>query len=263
MASERIIQWDKLGEHLYETGVDHVVLYPAGDTATDGPGHNGYLAGVAWNGITGITQKPSGGEETKLWADNIKYLSLRSAEDFGATITAYTYPVEWEACDGSFAITAETIAGIMSVSQQPRRTFGLAYRTLVGNDLLGNDYSYKLHILYGCTTSPSERANSTVNESPSANEMSWEVSTTPVDPNITISGKALKPTAHIEIDVSQIASLPSTDTHKAALLAKIATIEDYLYGHTADSSASPAITELSPQILLPNDIYTILTATNG
>lgn len=259
----RIIKWDQLGEHLYETGVDHVVLYPAADTPTGGPRSNGYLSGVAWNGITGITQKPSGGEETKLWADNIKYLSLRSAEDFGATITAYTYPVEWEECDGSYAITAETVAGIMSLSQQPRKTFGLAYRTLVGNDLLGNDYAYKLHLIYGCTTSPSERANSTVNESPSANEMSWEVSTTPLDPEITVSGKVLKPTAHIEIDVSQIAKLPSTDTHKIALLEKIATIEEFLYGREADSEASPAVTEITPQLLLPKDIYTILTATNG
>jgi hypothetical protein len=250
------LEWDKTGERLYETGTDRGVLYPQ---ANDGS----YPKGVAWNGLTGVTESPSGADKTDVYADNMKYLVLRSAEDFGATITAYTYPVEWEECDGSYALTAETISGIMSVSQQPRKTFGLSYRTLVGNDLLGNDYAYKLHLIYGCTTSPSERANSTVNESPAANEMSWEVSTTPLDPEITVSGKVLKPTAHIEIDVSQIAKLPSTDTHKLALLDKIAKIEQFLYGREGDTEADPVITEISPQLLLPKDIYGILTGANS
>lgn len=253
----RLLEWDKTGEHLYETGVDRVVLYKAAASATDGPHHNGYLAGVAWNGCTGVTEKPSGGDETKLWADNIKYLSLRSAEDYGATITAYTYPTEWEECDGSALVTAESLAGVMSVSQQPRKSFALCFRTLVGNDLAGNDYGYKIHILYGCTTSPSEKTNSTVNESPSANEFSWEISTTPVDPKIG----TMKPTARIVIDVAKINAMTS-GTEKTNLLAKVAQIEDFLYGHTADDTTTPVTTEQAAQILLPNEIYAILTATS-
>ena len=255
----RLLEWDKAGEHLYETGVDRVVLYPAASSATGGPHANGYLAGVAWNGCTGITETPSGGEETKLWADNIKYLSLRSAEDYGATITAYTYPEEWAECDGSAYATATTVlpAGIMSISQQPRKSFALCFRTLVGNDLAGNDFGYKLHILYGCTTSPSEKSNSTVNESPEANEFSWEISTTPVDPKIG----TLKPTARIVIDVAKINAMDS-GTLKTDLLAKVAQIEDYLYGHPADATTTPATTEQAAQVLLPNEIYAILAATS-
>lgn len=252
-----LLEWDKTGEHLYETGIDRVVLYRAADSATGGPGSNGYLAGVAWNGCTGVTEKPTGGDETKLWADNIKYLSLRSAEDYGATITAYTYPTEWEECDGSALVTAETLAGVMSVSQQPRKSFALCFRTLVGNDLLGNDYGYKIHILYGCTTSPSEKTNSTVNESPSANEFSWEISTTPVDSKIS----TLKPTARVVIDVAKVKAMPS-GTEKTALLAKIATIEEKLYGKKGDATAQPAVPDTPAQILLPNELYAILTATS-
>lgn len=256
----RLLEWDKTGEHLYETGVDRVVLYKAAASATDGPHHNGYQAGVAWNGCTGITEKPSGGDETKLWADNIKYLSLRSAEDYGATITAYTYPPEWEECDGSaFAVAGTDLnpilpAGVMSVSQQPRKSFALCFRTLVGNDLLGNEYGYKLHILYGCTTSPSEKTNSTVNESPSANEFSWEISTTPVDTKID----TLKPTARVVIDVAKINAMANS-TLRTDLLEKVATIEDWLYGHTAEGQGG---TEQSAQVLLPDQIYAILSATS-
>lgn len=244
------LTWDATGEHLYETGVDHVVLYPAASTASGGPGHNGYMAGVAWNGVTGVTETPSGGEETKLWADNIKYLSLRSAEDYGATITAYTYPDEWEECDGSAAVATSAGSAVMSIAQQPRKSFCLAFRTLIGNDLKGNDYGYKIHILYGCTTSPSEKTNSTVNESPEANEFSWEISTSPVDPKITIDGKALKPTARITLDSTKFTGQGDS--------AKLTAIEEYLFGRAADSTASPTVEARDAQILMPNEIYAIL-----
>lgn len=249
-----LLEWDKVGEHLFETGTDHVVLYPAAPIATGGPRHNGYMAGVAWNGVTGVTEKPSGGDETKLWADNIKYLSLRSAEDFGATITAYTYPDEWYECDGSSIVTAASGINVMSVSQQPRKSFCLVYRTLIGNDLKGTDYGYKIHILYGCTTAPSEKANSTVNESPEANEFSWEISTTPVDPKITIDGKALKPTAHVVIDASK--AITTTDK------AMITTIEEILFGKAADSTVTPATDAIDAAVLMPNEIYAILNPTS-
>lgn len=258
--------WDAVGEHLYETGTDHVVLYKAADTPTGGERNTGYLAGVAWNGCTGVTETPSGGEETKLWADNIKYLSLRSAEDYGATITAYTYPVEWEECDGSAAIAipaagtgTAAIPGVMTISQQPRKGFCLAFRTLVGNDQKGSDFGYKIHILYGCSTSPSEKANKTVNESPEANEFSWTISTQPIEPNLTVDGKVIKPTARIVLDVSQISRLASSDASRTAALTKIQLIEDYLFGRDADSTASPAVEALNPSILTPSEIYSILT----
>lgn len=258
--------WDATGNHLYETGIDHVVLYKAADTATGGERNTGYLAGVAWNGCTGITETPSGGEETKLWADNIKYLSLRSAEDYGATITAYTYPVEWEECDGSAtydipAAGTGTVAvpGIMSISQQPRKGFCLAFRTLVGNDQKGSDFGYKIHILYGCSTSPSEKANKTVNESPEANEFSWTISTQPIEPNLTIGGKVIKPTARIVLDVSQLTRLDQTSSTYSTNMPKIKTIEDYLFGRNADATANPAVEALNPSILYPSEIYSILT----
>lgn len=254
------LTWDATGAHLYETGVDHVVLYKALDSAIGGPGENGYGNGVAWNGVTGITETPSGGEETKLWADNIKYLSLRSAEDYGATITAYTYPDAWAECDGSAYIDVagafgET-GGVLQISQQPRKGFCLAFRTIVGNDTAGNDYGYKLHILYGCTTSPSEKTNSTVNESPEANEFSWEVSTQPVDPKITISGKALKPTGRIVIDAYKITTMEDGQG-KTDAIAKLTEIENNLFG--TDTSGS--IEGITPHVLMPNQIYAILTGT--
>ena len=192
--------WDKVGEHFYETGVDHGVLYPIQADKT-------YSKGVAWNGLTNVSQSPSGAEETKLFADNIKYLSLRSAEDYGATIEAYTYPDEWAECDGS----AEIAKGV-NASQQGRKTFGFSYRTLLGNDTDGTDYGYKIHIVYGCTASPSERAYATVNDSPEAIQFSWEISSIPVE----VPG--FKPSAHLEID--------STKCSAEALKA----IEDVLYG---------------------------------
>ena len=193
------IIWDKTGERLYEVGVKHGVLYVAADGA--------YTKGVAWNGLTAVTESPSGAEATPLYADDIKYLNLVSAEEFGCTIEAYTYPKEWEACDGS----ASLVEGI-SIGQQPRSTFGLSYCTTIGNDVDGVAYGYKLHLLYGGLAAPSEKAYGTINDSPEAITFSWEVSTTPV--NVT----GHKPTALLTID--------STKVDKA----KLAELEDILYG---------------------------------
>lgn len=247
--------YNAAGTRLYETGVSDVVLYVAANTPTGGEGNTGYMAGVAWQGCTGITETPSGGDETKLWADNIKYLSMRSAEDYGATVTAFMYPDEWAECDGS-SLLADNI---LSVSQQPRKGFCLAFKTIVGSDQKGDDYGYKIHILYGCTTSPSERSNPTVNESPTATEFSWTLSTNPIDPKITVNGKKLKPTARIVIDVSKVTSM-TDGAEKTAAMAKIKQIEDALWGVDADSTVEPAITGSNSKILMPNEVYTILTA---
>ena len=158
--------WDKTGEHFYETGVKNGVLYPMSASGT-------YPKGVAWNGLTAITESPSGAEATALYADDIKYLNLMSNEEFGATVEAYTYPDEFAECDGSASLTEGVYIG-----QQARKTFGLCYRTTLGNDAKGNDYGYKLHIIYGAMASPSEKAYSTINDSPDAITFSWELSTT-------------------------------------------------------------------------------------
>lgn len=191
--------WDQSSERLYETGVDRGVLYPVTN--------NAYGTGVAWNGLTAVNESPSGAEPSDIYADNTKYLTLRSAETFGATIEAYTYPDEFAECDGS-----ATVATGITIGQQPRKSFGLCYRTLVGNDTDGQDHGYKLHLIYGCTASPSEKAYQTVNDSPEAITFSWEVSTTPV--NV----KDHKPTAQLIVD--------STKVDKA----KLATLEAQLYG---------------------------------
>lgn len=200
--------WDAAGEKLYETGTDRCVLY-----VKDG---GSYETGVAWNGLTGVTERPSGAEETKLYANNAKYASLRSAEEFGFTIEAYTYPDEWEACDGSALIALGARAG-----QQNRKAFGLTYRTLIGNDEDLNDYGYKIHIIYGATASPSERGYATVNDSPEAITFSWECDTTPV-----YVGEDFKPTSVIIIDSTDF----TTETQKA----KLADLEDLLYGTDAE-----------------------------
>lgn len=173
--------WDQTGEHFYETGIKNGVLYPYATSD--------YGAGVAWNGLTGITESPSGAEETALYADDIKYLSLRSLEEFGVTIEAYTYPDEFGPCDGS----AEAKTGVL-IGQQTRKSFGMCYRTSLGNDTDGNDHGYKLHIVYGLTASPSERSYSTINDSPDAITFSWECKSIPVQ----VSG--YKPTSIITID---------------------------------------------------------------
>lgn len=191
--------WDQTTQKLYETGVDRGVLYPVSN--------NAYGTGVAWNGLTAVNESPSGAEPSDIYADNIKYLTLRSAETFGATIEAYTYPDEFAECDGSAAVATG-----VTIGQQTRKSFGLCYRTLIGNDTDGQDHGYKLHLIYGCTASPSEKSYQTVNDSPEAITFSWEVSTTPV--NV----KGHKPTAQLIVD--------STKVDKA----KLDTLEAQLYG---------------------------------
>ena len=187
--------WDASGTRTYETGVDHGVLY------LDDDKKGRYGKAIAWNGLTTVTQSPSGAEPSPLYADNIKYLNLTSAEEFAATIEAYTYPDEFAACDGSYVVPtagklSNTFSGI-TIGQQARKQFGFAYRTIKGNDEKTNDYGYKLHLVYGATAAPSERAHATVNDSPEAITFSWSVSTTPV----AIQGHDdLKPTALVELD---------------------------------------------------------------
>ena len=194
------IVWDQTGQHLYETGTDHVVVYPA-----DSNGN--YPKGYGWNGVTGYTESPSGADETALYADNIKYLSLRAAEEFGATITAYTYPDEFAILDGS----AQPLAGV-KLYQQARKSFGLCVRTLIGNDIDSNDHGYMLHLVYGLTASPSERGYSTVNDSPEAIEFSWELKSVPV------AVEGYKATSVITIDSTKV----DPD--------KLAELEQILYG---------------------------------
>lgn len=178
--------WDQTGERTYETGVKQGVLYPQAAGGT-------YPKGVAWNGLTAVTESPSGAEATALYADDIKYLNLMSVEEFGATVEAYTYPDEFAECDGS----AEIATGVM-IGQQKRKAFGMCYRTSLGNDVDGNDYGYKLHIIYGAMAAPSEKAYATINDSPEAITFSWELTTTPV----SVTG--FKPTASITIDSTKV-----------------------------------------------------------
>ena len=215
--------WDKTGEHLYRTGVDHGVIY---DVTSDGH----YTAGAeAWNGLTSFTKSPSGAEETKLYADNIKYLSLRSAEDFGATIGCYTYPKLFEVKNGS--VEPEGTVG-MKIYQQARKSFGLCVRTLIGNDTDGNDHGYELHLCYGMSASPSEEAYNTVNESPEAIEFSYTLSSIPVE----VPG--YKPTAVITIDSTAF----KTDDQKALLDALLKKLygSDYDYTAVASPSGNPS-----------------------
>ena len=203
------IVWDNTGDRLYETGVDHGVLYLQ---QTSGA----YAGGVAWNGLTAVTESPSGAEATPLYADNIKYLNLMSAEEYGMTIEAYTYPDEFAQCDGS----ASLVEGVY-IGQQDRKTFGMSYRTIIGNDVDSNNHGYKLHLVYGCLAAPSEKAYATVNDSPEAITFSWEVSTTPV--NVT----GYKPTACITID--------STKVDKT----KLDALEKILYGDEETEATLP------------------------
>lgn len=212
--------WDKTGERLYETGVKNGVLYI--------PASGVYSKGVAWNGLTAVTESPSGAEATALYADDIKYLSLMSTEEFGATIEAYTYPDEFAECDGS-----ADIADGVTIGQQTRKTFGLCYKTTIGNDVDGNGYGYKLHIIYGALASPSEKAYATINDSPEAITFSWEITTTPV--NVT----GAKPTASLVIDSTK------------ADPTKLAALEDILYGKDGDGDAEP-------RLPLPDEIKTLM-----
>ena len=215
--------WDKAGEHYYETGVDHAVLYSRNESGV-------YDKGYAWNGLTAVTESPSGAEASPQYADNTKYLNLISAEEFGATIEAFTYPEEFAQYNGEAKLTEGVYAG-----QQKRGTFGLCYRTKVGDDVNGQDKNYKLHLIYGCTAAPSEKPYATVNDSPEAITLSWEVSTTPVD----VPG--FKPTASITIDSRKVA--PD----------KLAALETILYG----SDSTPAT---EPRLPLPAEIIQIINA---
>jgi hypothetical protein len=226
------IKWDQDGYRFYETGVDHGVLYPM---LADGT----YAEGVAWNGLTSVSESPSGAEETKLYADNNKYLSLRSKEEFGATIEAYTYPDEWAECDGSAELVSNS--GIM-VGQQTRKSFGLCYRTRVGNDTEYEDYGYKIHIIYKAQASPSQKSYSTINDSPEAITFSYELTTTPTDmPKST----GLKPSATLIIDSNKCPE------------AKLKRIEDMLYG--TDPAEGETGTGTPPQLPTPEQIITILS----
>ena len=209
--------WDKTGEHLYETGVDHGVLY-----FPDAQGD--YKNGVAWNGLISVSESPSGAEATGQYADNIKYLNLISAEEFGATIEAYTYPPEFEACNGSKELVESS--GVY-IGQQARSVFGFCYRTMIGNDTDGQEHGYKLHLVYGCQVSPSEKAYQTINDSPEALTFSWELSTTPV--NVT----GFKPTALLVIDSTKVAK------------AKLEAIEAKLYGDTSNGAVLPTPDEIA------------------
>jgi hypothetical protein len=203
------LTWDQVGERLYETGVDRGVLYLPDDVGV-------YNKGYAWNGLTTVTESPTGAEPSPQYADNIKYLNMISAEEFGATVEAFTYPEEFAECDG----TAVPVAGV-ALGQQGRKTFGLSYRTRLGNDLEGADFGYKLHLIYGAQASPSEKAYATINDSPEAITFSWEITTTPVP--VT----DFKPTALIVIDSSVV---DPTD---------LAALEALLYGAAAVEAALP------------------------
>lgn len=211
--------WDAIGEHKYETGVDHVALYKPN-------AQKKYVGGVAWNGVSSISESPSGADSNPIYADNIKYLDLRSAEEFGATIECYTYPPEFAECNGEAIVTNGVVIG-----QQSRKTFGLAYRSIVGNDLQGNDYAYKLHMIYGATASPSEKQYSTVNDSPEAGTFSFELTTTP------IAVQGYKNTASLTIDTSLF-------TDKT----KITALENKLFGTEQDE----------PELPTPAEVFTLL-----
>ena len=212
--------WDEVGQRFFETGVKNGVLY-----VQDNDGS--YKNGVVWNGLTAVTESPSGAEETPLYADDVKYLTLRSAEEFGATVEAYTYPEEFEQCDGS-----ASIATGVTIGQQARRAFGLCYRTSVGNDIQGQNFSYKLHLIYGCTVAPSEKSYSTINDNPEAITFSWELSTVPVP----VDG--FKPTASLVIDASKVDE------------GKMQQLEDALFGDESNEA----------KLLLPNEIMEMLKA---
>lgn len=213
--------WDATGEREYETGVKQGVLYVMGDSGS-------YGNGVAWNGLTSVSENPSGAEKTPLYADDIKYLNLMSAEDFGATIEAYTYPDEFMKCDGTAEIGTGVYAG-----QQNRTAFAMVYVTTMGNDVKGNSYGEKIHIIYNALASPSAKQYSTINDSPEAITFSWEVTTTPIE-----AGDGLKPTATIVIDSTKVAA------------DKLTAIKDALFGTESTE----------PKVLLPKEIATLLAA---
>lgn len=219
------LQWDKVGERLYETGIDRTVLFVMSGSE--------YQKGVAWNGMTGLDENPTGADPSPLYADNTKYLSLMSAEEFGGTISAYTYPEEFEACEGSVSISKG-----VNVGQQTHVPFGLSYRTMIGNDTEGQDHGYLIHFVYGATASPSSKSYRTVNDNPDAITFSWEFTTTPVEITKDVGGKKLKPTATMTVNSTRISE------------AALKKIEDAIYGTEDDE----------PKMLLPDDIIEIINS---
>lgn len=224
------LTWDGTGERLYETGVRNGVLYPVDAQGT-------YSVGVAWNGLISVTESPSGAEPTALYADDIKYLNLMSTEEFGATIEAYTYPDEFMECDGSVAVVTGATIG-----QQNRKIFGLCYRTVIGNDVDGNEHGYKLHIIYGAQASPSDKEYGTIDDNPDAITFSWEITTTPVPVVIGTGANAVtyKPTATVVIDSTKVDAT------------KLAALEDILYG-------TDGVSGTTARLPLPAEIVTTLT----
>ena len=221
------VVWDKTGERFYETGVDHGVLYPIQEGGL-------YNKGVAWNGLVSVSESPSGAESTAVYADNIKYLNLLSAEEFGATVEAYTYPDEFAECDGSTIVTPG-----LTIGQQSRKMFGLCYRTMIGNDVDGQEHGYKLHLIYGCQASPSEKGYQTINDSPEAITFSWEVTTTPV--NVT----GHKATACLTVDSTKVDP------------GKLTALEEILYGK--DPTEPEGMDGVEPRLPLPDEVITLLT----
>ena len=228
--------WDQISEKLYETGVKKVVLYPIN-------ANNEYKPGVAWNGVSSVQEAPSGAEPSDIYADDLKYLSLYSVEELGATIEAYTSPEEFDQCDGM----ADAADGLVTVGQQSRKTFGLSYVTTIGNDTDGNDHGYKIHLLYGCKASPSERGYQTINDSPEAISFSWSLTTTKVD----VPG--LKPTSLLTID--------STRFTTAAQQQKLAALEDALYGTNSEDAYLPTPAQVIA--ILTQDTVTLTFNANG
>lgn len=227
------VKWDQVGEHFFEAGCDHGVLYPQVSGA--------YPKGVAWNGLISVTESPSGAEDNPQYADNMKYLNLKSAEEYGATVECFTYPDEWAACNGE----AELAEGVL-VGQQIRNGFGLSYRTKKGNDTEGEDYGYKLHLIYGCSSSPSEITHNTINDSPEAATLSYEITTTPIQ----ISGKApngkpFKPVASVTIDSTKV----DAD--------KLAELEEILYGKDGTGESD---TGTEARLPLPNELKELFAA---
>lgn len=223
--------WDATGERIYETGTKQGVLYVYDPTKT-GENQHPYSPGIAWNGLTGFSEEPDGGDAEEIYADDIKYLSLRSTEDFGGSISAYTYPDEFMECDGS----AELMTGVV-VGQQKRKLFGFSYVSTIGNDVENNDYGYKIHLIYGCTAAPSSKDYQTINDSPEAIEFSWDIDTVPV--NVT----GHKPTAHLTIDSTKF---PKGEN--GAKNAKLQALEDALYGTASADAYLP----------LPDEVLSIL-----
>ena len=225
------LEWDKSGEKKYENGISQGVLYKKSS------GNSNKWVGVAWNGLTSVTESPEGADKTDLWADNIKYASMRAAETFGGTIEAYTYPPEFESCNGEASLGTGAVIG-----QQTREAFCLCYRTEQGNDTEGANYGYKIHLVYNCTCSPSERAYETINDSPDAITFSWEFDSTPVE----VTGH--KPTSCLVLDSKKVPE------------AKMKTILEKLYGKVTTPSGGGQATTVEPELLMPNDILTILNA---